>query len=275
MKKLFLILSILICHFGLAQKMPSDYFEEASTSFEEEDYDKALLGYQYIVDNFPKNELFSMSYYNIGHIYYTQNKFEKAISIFKTILESNFNEKEKLGGGFMEDPYTNYKHRASEMLSIIYYDQKMYDKALEYFVLSDTNYPYLHFCGNEYASNDIYTALRYSDIYQKLNQPDKAIESLLPTVFITLANNSNVIEELKKLLSKKKNLKIELDESLSKIYPKKTDKVNNSFTRYYFTFLNTEIMVPNGYEDEENKFEKEKAISEIKQTEFYKMIQKL
>ncbi|MFN9944188.1 MAG: hypothetical protein ACK56I_32435, partial [bacterium] len=92
------------------------------------------------------------------------------------------------------------------------------------------------------------TALRYSDIYQKLNKPDKAIESLLPTVFITLADNSKVIDELKKLLSNKKNLKKELEESLNKIYSKKTDKADYSFTRYYFTFLKTEIAVPDSYE---------------------------
>lgn len=275
MKKLLVILSILICHTAFAQKMPSDYFDEASKYFEDDNYDKALSGYKYIVDNFPKNELYSMSYYNIGYIYYTQKKFENAIHVFKTILESNFNEKENLGGGIMEDPYTNYRHRASEILSNIYYDKKMYNTALQYFALSDTSYPYLHFCGNEYASNDVHTALRYSDIYQKLNQPDKAIKSLLPTVFITLADNSKVIDELKKLLSNKKNSKNELDESLNKIYSRKTDKANYSFTRYYFIFLNTEIAVPDSYEDDKKKFEKEKTIKEIRQTDFYKMIQKL
>lgn len=275
MKKLLIVISILICHTTCAQKMPSDYFDEASKYFEDENYDKALSGYQYIVDNFPKNELYSRSYFNIGYIYYSQKKFEKAIPIFKTILESNFNEEENLGGGIMEDPYTNYKHRASEILSNIYYDQKMYDTALQYFALSDTVYPYLHFCGNEYASNNIHTALRYSDIYQKLDKPDKAIESLLPTVFITLADNSEVIVELKRLLSNKKDLKKELNESLKKIYSKKTDKADYSFTRYYFRFLNTEIAVPDSYEDEINKFEREKAVKEIRHTDFYKMIQKL
>lgn len=275
MKKLLTVISILICHSAFAQKMPSDYFDEASKYFEDDNYDKALSGYQYIVDNFPKNELYPKSFYNIGYIYYSQKKFEMAIPVFKKILESNFNEKENLGGHIMDDPFTNYRHRASEILSNIYYDQKMYDKALQYFVLSDTAYPYLHFCGNAYASNEVHTALRYSDIYQKLNEPDKAIESLLPTVFITLADNSKVIDELKNLLSNKKNLKIELEESLNKIYSKKTDKSDYSFTRYYFMFLKTEIEVPDSYENNKKKFEKEKAVKEIRQTDFYKMIQKL
>ncbi len=221
MKKLLLIILTLICYSTIAQKMPSDYFDESSNYFENDNYEKALIGYQYIIDNFPKNELYPKSYYNVGYIYFTQKKFEMAIPVFKTILESNFNEKENLGGSIMEDPYTNYRHKASEILSNIYYEKKMYDSALLFLALSDTVYPYLSFCGNGYASNYIQTALKYSSIYQKLNQPEKAIESLLPNVFATLANNTKVIEELKKLLANKKNLKKELDESINKIYSKK------------------------------------------------------
>jgi hypothetical protein len=141
--------------------------------------------------------------------------------------------------------------------------------------LSDTTFPYLHFCGNENASNNIYIALRYADIYQKLKQPEKAIEKLLPTVFITLADNLKVIEELKKLLTDKKGLKKKLDNSLNKIYPKKIDREDYSYTKYYFKFLNVEIAVPNNYEDDKKKFDKDKAIKEIKQTNFYKMIEQL
>lgn len=275
MKKLLIALSILLCHSAMAQKTPSDYFEEASNYFEDSDYKKALSRYKYIVDNFPNNELYPMAYFNIGFIYYTQKKFNKAIPIFKTILESNFNEKEKLGGGISDDPYTNYKHRASELLSNLYYEQKMYERALEYLAISDTVYPYLHFCGNGNNANKVYTALRYSDIFQKLNLPDKAIESLLAVVFINLVDNSKVIDELKKLLSNKKNLKEELDESLNKIYSKNSSTANYSLTTYYFKFLNTEIAIPNSREYNNDKFELEKAVIEIRKTNFYKMIESL
>jgi tetratricopeptide (TPR) repeat protein len=255
--------------------MPSDYFEEAGKFYENRDFEKALISYQYIVDHYPKNELYSKSYYNVGYIYYLQKNFKKAIVIFSTILNGNFNEKEKLGGDIMADPYTNYKHRASEILSNIYYERKMYDSALHYFALSDTANPYLHFCGNEYAANDIHTALRYSDIYQKLRNPDQAIKKLLPAVFITLADNSMIIDELKKLLKGKANLKRKLDESLKKIYVKEIKQGKNSYKRYYFKFLDTEIAVPGSYEGDKEMFDKQKAVDEIMLTDFYKMIIKL
>lgn len=275
MKTIFSILIFLCSVVSYGQKMPSDYFDESSNYFEEEKYDEALKGYQYIIENHRKNELYPRAFYNVGYIHFIQKKYDKAIPIFKKILESDFNEKDNLGGGIMADPYTNYRHRASEILSEIYYKKKKYDTALYYFALSDTTYPYLHFCGNEYASNDVHTALRYADIYKKLKQPDKAIEKLLPSIFITLADNSKVIEELKTFLSGKKELKQELDNSLSKIYSKKIDREDYSYTSYYFKFLNTEIRVPSSYAAEKESFDKKEAIKEIKQTDFYKMIEEI
>ena len=99
--------------------------------FENENFNEALKGYQYIVNNHPKNELYPRAFYNVGYIYFIQKKYDKSIPIFKEILESNFNEKENLGGGIMADPYTNYRHRASEILSEIYYDKKKYDTFMQ------------------------------------------------------------------------------------------------------------------------------------------------
>jgi tetratricopeptide (TPR) repeat protein len=275
MKNIFLILCIMSANVVLAQKMPSDYFEEAGKYFEEKEYEKALSSYQYLADNHPKNELYPRAFYNVGYIHFIQKNYEKATQVFKTIIGSNFNEKESLGGGIMDDPYANFKHRASQLLSDIYYDKQDYKLALYYFLMADTLYPYLHFCGNEYASNDIQTALRYADIFQKLNQPNKAIEKLLPTVFITLADNSEVIKELKKLLNKKKNLIKELDISLVNIYPKTIKKEDYTNTSHYLSFLNTEIQVPNNFDIDEPDFDKNIIIKKIKQSEFYKMIEKL
>lgn len=278
MKKIFfglLALSIFLSQNLFGQKMPSDYFDEGEKYVEDNDNKNALASFQYIIKHYPKNTLYPKAFYNVGYIYFMDKQYDSSIVVFKSILTSNFNEKENLGGGIMDDPYTNYRHRASEILSDIYYNKKMFDTALYYFALSDTLYPYLHFCGNEYAANDIHTALTYSDLYQKLDNNDKAIESLLPAVFVTLANNSKVISELKSLLKKKKNLKSQLDNAMDSMYSKTIQRDTYSYTRYYFKFLNAEIAVPNGYEDEKKKFDKDEAIKEIKKTDFYKMIKAL
>lgn len=275
MKELVSIMIFLFSVLSFGQKIPSDYFQEANYFFDEKNYDEALKGYQFIVDNHPKNELYPKAFYNIGYIYYIQKKYDKALPFFESILRSDFNERESSGGGIMADPFANYRHRVCEMLSQIYYVQEDFEKALYYFSLSDTAYPYLHFCGNEYASNDVHTALRYADIYQQLNQPAKAIEKLLPAVFVTLANNSKVLAELEKLLQNKKEIRQELDAALDKMYFKKHGKKGSYYHRYYFHFLGAEIAIPGRFDVKKKNFNKQKVIEEIKQTEFYKMIEKL
>lgn len=278
MKLFFFLLITFFSLLAFGQKMPSDYFEEAEFFLKNNKYDEALREYQYIVDNHYKNELYPRAFYNIGYIYSIQKKYDNAIQIFKEVLESNFNEKEKLSGGIMDAPFTNYRNNACIILCDIYFERNMYDSALHYLALSDTVYSYLHFCGNAYASNEINTALRYAEIFQILNLPDKAIEKLLPTVFLnSLADNSKVIEELKKLLANKKGLKRKLDISLKKIYSKKIEVKEYSYILYYFKFLNVEIVVPDNpeIEFEKKKFNKSKKINQIKQTNFYKMIKQL
>lgn len=278
MTKLFLFILLLFAVSSqnlFGQKMPSDYFDEGEKYVEANDYKNAVSSFQYIIKHYPKNDLYPKALYNTGYCYYMDKQVDSSIVIFKSILSSNFNEKENSGGGIMDDPFTNYRHRASELLSDIYYSKKMFDTSLYYFAISDTLYLYLHFCGNECAANDIHTALRYADLYQKLDNKDKAIESLLPAVFITLANNTKVISELKTLLKKKKKLKNELDLALTNIYSKTIQKEDYTYKKYYFKFLNAEIGVPNGYEDEKNKFDKDEAINGIKKTDFYKMINDL
>ncbi len=268
-----LMLITSVCTF--AQKMPSDYFDEANTFYEEKKYDEALAAYQYIIDHHPKNDLYPRAFYNIGCIYIVKKDFEKSIDIFKRIVLSDFNEQEELGNGIMADPYTNYKHRSCNFLSHIYFEKEMYDSSLYYFSLADTVFPYLHFCGNEQAANKVFTALRYSEIYQQLKQPDEAIRKLLPAIFTSLADNSEVLIELNKLLSGRKDLIEKLNMALKEMYSKKIEIRGYIYDVHYFKFLNAEIEVPGYFKEKGVDFRIEDAIKNIKQTKFYKLIENL
>lgn len=267
------LLFVLLSQALLGQKMPSDYFEEGEKQAEAHDYKNAAVSFQYIVTHYPKNSLYPRAFYNAGYCYFMDKQTENAVSVFKSILTSNFNEQENAGRGLMGDPYANYRHRASEVLSEIYDSRKDYDSALYYFALSDTAFPYLHFCGNEYAANDIHTALRYADLYEKMGNRDKAIEVLLPAAFITLSDNSEVISRLKLLLNKKKKLKTKLDAALEQMYPKQDE--DDDYPSYYFKFLNLEIAVPGSRKWDKKPFNKSETIEQIKKTPFYEMIKSL
>jgi tetratricopeptide (TPR) repeat protein len=268
----FFVFSIIASQNLFGQKMPSDFFAEGERYIDAKDYKRALVSFQYIVQHHPLNTLYPKAYYNVGYCYFRDNQSDSAIVVFKSILTGNFNEQEPTGGGIMDDPYANYRHRASGILSSIYYDKKMYDTALYYFSLSDTVYPYLHFCGNEYAESDVYTALGYADLYEKLGNKDKAVECLLSAIFITLADNYKVISELKRLLAGKKNLKKELDDALDKIYSTTVHRDTYSYNQYCFKFLQVEIPIPKSYEYEDETFNKNETVALIKKSSFYKMI---
>ena len=267
------LLLLLLMSFGLfafGQKMPSDYFQEATRYFNEGDMDKALEGYLYIVENHSRNELYPRALHNVGYVYFLQRKYQESVDAYTKLLNGGHNELEPLGGGIMADPYTNFRHRAATQISDCYYELGQYDSALRYLALSDTVYKYISTCGNAYAEYYIRTALRYADIYQKLGQPDKAIEKLLPQVFETgLADNSKIIAELKKLLKGKSKLLKQLDKAINGVYLKTFTSDYGDYERYCIQWLGVEIRYP--YKPwEENT--KENVMKKMRESEFYKMV---
>ena len=267
---LLLLLSFSVTAFG--QKMPSDYFQEAHDYFEEGELDKALVGYMYIVENHPHNELYPRALNNAGYICLLQKKYKKAIEVFSLILNGNQDEREPSGGGIMASPYANYCHRAASQISDCYYELRQYDSALHYLALSDTVYPFLSDCGNAYAENDIQTALRYADIYQRLGLPDKAIEKLLPQVFNTeLADNSKIIAKLEKLLKGKRKLHEKLDKAIDNVYLKTFTLDYGNYDRYCIQWFGVEICYPKRSFNSTD-YNKENVMKWMRESEFYQMV---
>lgn len=274
MKIKLILLLMLFGVFAFGQKMPSDYFDEAGEFFEEGQLDEALSGYLYIVENHPRNELYPRAVHNVGYIYFLQKKYKKSIDFYTILLNGGQNEREALGGGIMDNPYTNYKHRAAEQISECYYELNKYDSALYYLALSDTVYPFISDCGNAYAFNDIQTALNYADIYLNLGHKYKAIEKLLPEIFNTeLADNSEIISRLELLLADETNLLKELDKSIDNVYLKTFTSTYRSYQRYCIKYMGVEVVYPEGFNSQEYNEEGVKNL--MRQSGFYKMIERI
>ncbi len=281
----FLLLAMLFSVTAFAQKKPADYFEEANSYYDAGQYDKALKGYQYFVKHFPKDQGYPRALYNVAHCQFLLKQYGKCVKTCRKLMAVEADEKDPLGWGIMADPYANYRHRGADMAYECYSIQQQWDSALRYLALSDTVYPYIHFCGNAYAANDVSNALRYAEIYEHMGQPDKALEKLLKTVFLDgLADVSKVIAEIRMLLSGREGLLQELDKAMDAMYEKKFEYVDkegqiHTYTHHYISFLNVEIEVPEDYmyyyfipDRVKSGFVKEECISYIKQTSFYKMI---
>lgn len=276
MKRLVTVLFILFPFFANAQKMPTDYFDQGLKYLNERKYAEAKEPFREIVAHHPHNIIYSRAFYNLGYIYYERREYDSAINIFKNILKSDFNDTEELGGSIMSEPYANYRHRASALLSDIYSAENLPDSALQYLILADTVYSYIHFCGNELEANRVEFAVKYSKLYQKLSDDDKAFSSLIPVVFARLSSNEAVIEQMKILLQKMKikNLKRNLDRAINNI---KTDisVINGkTYTNYYFIFLNNTFYAPDTFGFNSHR-SRQGSIESIKNSSFYKMIASL
>lgn len=272
---------------SVAQKMPEDYFEEGVQAVQNHDDSGAIAAFNYVIKNHPKNELYPRCYYNIGYLYYADNNYAMAKIIFKDLLIKGIDDKESSGrSGIMEDPYANYKHNASTLLSIIYEKTGNLDTALNYLFVSDTQYHYQHFCGNELAQNEVSTALRYSKLYNRLNKIDEAELALLKVAFIHgIASNDEALDSLEALYkryNKPEELKRKIDYSIENFV---TDtsyyyKKDTEYT-YYIYYDNEKIDI--GYHDYMDRISdpvpnipnRKKIIEYLKQTDFYVRVQQL
>ena len=71
------------------ERYPKIIAEKAYTEFNNKRYKTAIAYYQYIIDNFDRNNFakdVSWAYYEIGFGYYYQNKYEEAIDYFNIVI---------------------------------------------------------------------------------------------------------------------------------------------------------------------------------------------
>lgn len=240
---------------------------------------KALEYYQELIDSFPKSSLVFRALNNKGFIELALNDTEEVTKTFQQILDSKADDKEKggIGSGIMAEPYANYKNRAAKVLANIYIEGNDFKKAIKYLDLTK-KFPYRHFCGNEYAADEIYMSELYAKCYLGLNDTDKALKILLPHLFDNgLADNSNLVilttETLLKQYSKTELISIYENAFKSFKTEKIKQKDSDEYERYYITFLETDIDLNTWRLEYIKPEEKQKEIENIyKTSQFYKLL---
>jgi hypothetical protein len=257
------------------EKIKSDFAKEIKEMI----LYKVVENYEELIETFPKSKLIFRALNNKGFAELQLEDFDDAKSTFLMLLNSKADDSEKggIGSGLMGEPYANYKNRAAKILADIELRDKNYSQALKY--LDETKkYPYRHFCGNEYAADEIHMAVQYSKCYLGMNQDEKAFDLLLPNIFGNgLASNSQLIEVAYNALMqkyKKEDLKAQFEKSFENVIIEKETKNKNEDTYYYVKFLNRKIQLDSwSLHDMLTEQEREKAISEIlTNSEFYKLL---
>jgi hypothetical protein len=174
------------------------------TLFEQKEniLENSLEYFETLINDFPKSKLRYRSINNAAFVSMQLEYDDDAIKYFKKMINSKANDKEKggVGDGLMQEPYALYKNRACINLAKIYIKDNKYSEAIKYLDLTK-KYPYQHFCGNEYAWNDIRMAILYTNCYLGLNDNDKALNTSLSEVFYTgLADNNEIFDLVCKII---------------------------------------------------------------------------
>lgn len=223
----------------------SQYVKEV----EEDIYKEALDLYKTLIEKYPKSKLVYRALYNKGSLERNLKMNWEANNTFQALLNSNANDKEKggKGSGIMADPYANYKHEAAKELALIAIEYNSYEEALKYLDLMK-KYPYYHFCGNESAADEIYTKELYAQCYIGLNENQKAIQFLLPSLLENgLADNSKLVQMTYDILIKsysKDYLKTQYEQAFKNYQSRTIKRKKNSYDILFIKFLDTEIEIP-------------------------------
>lgn len=242
---------------------------------------KVIDNYEELIREFPKSNLLFRALNNKGFAELQLEDYNKAKETFLKILNSKANDKEKggIGSGIMGEPYANYKNRAAKMLADLELKSSHYQEALNY--LDETKkYPYRHFCGNEYAADEIYMAEMYSKCYLGLNQYEKAYDILLPHIIENgLASNSELINTTFDALLKtykKEELKTQFENSFKNVVAVKETRNKNEYTFFYINFLNRKIELSSWNLSEMlTESEREKVLNTmLEESGFYKLLTK-
>ena len=198
----FVVLSLCITQNIFAQDEPQTadevFFETAVQQFEEEYYAGAAEEFDAFLMKFPKSPLLGRAHYNLALSHFQLANYQTAKKLFLQILDQPYNEQDE---NSLMEPYTLYKHHSCRTLAEIALKEKDYNTAEKYIRMFDKEYPYQHFCGNEWSAYDMYKAVMECKVYEGKGETKKAMQALLPYIFSdALASNEEVVRKLLHLL---------------------------------------------------------------------------
>src|SRR5690349_4844456 len=96
---------------------------------------------------YPQSPAKDDAHFNIGYIQFNLRQYKEAASTFHEILNMSYNE---LADNSLMEPYKLYKHNSARYLAEISLEVKEWKDAERYIHMYDKEYPYQHFCGNEW-----------------------------------------------------------------------------------------------------------------------------
>jgi tetratricopeptide (TPR) repeat protein len=169
-------------------------FDKAFALYDSGTHEQAVLAFSDFMERYPRSPLRARAHFNVAYLYHELHYDAKAAAVFKEILNEGYNENDE---NSLMEPYTLYKHNSCRHLAEIYLEQKDFAQAETSMEMFDKEYPYQHFCGNEWAAYDHYKATMYARLYAGKGQYGRAVRNLVPYTFDNdLASNAGLLHEL-------------------------------------------------------------------------------
>lgn len=242
---LFLSISIIV-QTSSAQLLPRqiDSIVESSRNFENDgSLDKANKVNESLLTLITEdNVYYGDALYSILRYYLMKNKMEIAYKYYEKIITSGINDKES-DATSINEPYKNYRYRATKLMGEYYHKHGDLTKCLEYIDMLEYSIPYYTTLLSSFKAEKIDLATSRAKIYDELNSKDTAFYFLLKRAlehdyefqFPNFTSNHKCGEE--KLLTEQifsyyptgkalKEFKVALDASINAIEVKK--KTNTS-----------------------------------------------
>ena len=217
----------------------------------------ALNCYNQITIDYVSSKLYHKALYNKGLMEFELKMYDKAKQSFLSVLNRGLKDEEDARiDPLIEEPYSNYRNHAAEMLYEIEFAQGNYNEAREYLEES-TMHQYYHWCGNAYEEKEFWLSFQRSKIESKFGNYDEATKLIIPHLF-----NRRIIreEELREYTLKllfqmktKEELLKEFEIGINNFYTRRVG-ADSDYENYFIKFLDGELEIdiytPENKEDE-------------------------
>jgi tetratricopeptide (TPR) repeat protein len=118
----------------------------AITLFQSKELSKAEDAFRALRAENLQTSTWGMVSNNLGITLKAQKKYSEAIKVFKSVLESDVNDRDP--GGHLMESFRNYKNKAAIQIALCYEAQGEIEKSLEYIELATSQYAFQADCGN-------------------------------------------------------------------------------------------------------------------------------
>ena len=120
--------------------------EEAGQLFDDKEYAKAEEAYKALRAGKLQKSTWGMASHNLGLVLKVEKKYDDAIEVFQSILDSDVNDRDQ--GEHVMENFRNYRHKAAIQIARCYEAKGDIPKALEFVELARTKYVFQAHCGN-------------------------------------------------------------------------------------------------------------------------------